>query len=41
RNLFNLHCGAVIEQSFVDVEACIWLYQELGYTDDYEFIFIE
>ncbi len=39
--LFNLQCGAVIAQSFVDVDEWIWLYQELGYTDDYEFIFIE
>jgi len=41
RKLFNLQCRALIAQSFVDVDEWILLYQELGYTDDYEFIFIE
>lgn len=39
--LFNLQCWALTAQSFLEVDEWCWLYQELGYTGDYEFIFFE
>ena len=41
RELFNLQCWALTAQSFFGVAEWCWLYQELGYTGDYEFIFFE
>ena len=38
---FNLQCWALTCESFFDVEEWIWLYDHLGYTGDYEFIFFE
>ncbi len=37
--LFNLQCWALTAQSFLDAEEWQWLYHELGYSGDYEFIF--
>ena len=37
--LFNLQCWALTAQSFLDPEEWKWLYDEFGYTGDYEFIF--
>jgi len=37
--LFNLQCWALTAQSFLDPEEWKWLYDELGYNGDYEFIF--
>lgn len=39
--LFNLQCWALTAQSFLDTEEWRWLYDRLGYTGDYEFIFFE
>ncbi len=39
--LFNLQCWALTAQSFFDMSEWLWLYKELGYTGDYEFIFFE
>ena len=39
--LFNLQCWALTAQSFFDVSEWLWLYDQLGYTGDYEFIFFE
>ncbi len=41
RELFNLQCWALTAQSFLDVDEWGWLYQSLGYTGDFEFIFFE
>ena len=38
---FNLQCWALTCESFFDVSEWIWLYQNSGYTGDYEFIFFE
>ena len=38
---FNLQCWALTCESFFDVEEWIWLYDNFGYTGDYEFIFFE
>jgi SAM-dependent methyltransferase len=37
--LFNLECWALTAESFLDTAEWIWLYQRLGYTGDYEFIY--
>ena len=37
--LFNLQCWALTAQSFLDPEEWKWLYGELGYNGDHEFIF--
>ncbi|MBT6199945.1 MAG: class I SAM-dependent methyltransferase [Bacteroidetes Order II. Incertae sedis bacterium] len=39
--LFNLQCWALTAQSFLDVDEWRWLYQQLAYSGDYEFIFFE
>jgi SAM-dependent methyltransferase len=41
RELCNLQCWALTAQSFFEVDEWCWLYRELGYTGDYEFIFFE
>lgn len=38
---FNLQCWALTAESFFDTAEWIWLYQHLGYTGDYEFIYFE
>jgi len=37
--LFNLQCWALTCQSFYSTDEWVWLYEEFGYSGDYEFIF--
>jgi ubiquinone/menaquinone biosynthesis C-methylase UbiE len=39
--LFNLECWALTCESFFQPDEWIWLYNEFGYTGDYEFIYFE
>jgi ubiquinone/menaquinone biosynthesis C-methylase UbiE len=39
--LFNLECWALTAESFLDEGEWIWLYDQFGYTGDYEFIYFE
>ena len=39
--LFNLQCWALTCESFFRPEEWIWLFQEFGYSGDYEFIYFE
>lgn len=39
--LFNLQCWALTCESFFDTAEWIWLYQNFGYSGDYEFIYFE
>jgi len=39
--LFNLQCWALTCESFFDTGEWIWLYNNFGYTGDYEFIYFE
>jgi ubiquinone/menaquinone biosynthesis C-methylase UbiE len=39
--LFNLECWALTAESLLDDGEWIWLYNEFGYTGDYEFIYFE
>ena len=39
--LFNLECWALTCASFHTPQAWIWLFEEFGYTGDYEFIYFE
>ncbi|WP_419771188.1 MAG: class I SAM-dependent methyltransferase [Candidatus Marinarcus sp.] len=39
--LFNLECWALTCESFFRPDEWIWLYNEYGYTGDYEFIYFE
>jgi SAM-dependent methyltransferase len=41
QELFNLQCWALTCESFFSPEEWIWLYNEFGYTGDYEFIYFE
>ena len=41
KELFNLQCWALTCQSFFNVEEWVWLFNNFGYTGDYEFIFFE
>jgi SAM-dependent methyltransferase len=41
REMFNLQCWALTIETALDVASWIWLYQQLGYTGDFEFIFFE
>ncbi|MDG2060221.1 MAG: class I SAM-dependent methyltransferase [SAR86 cluster bacterium] len=38
---FNLQCWALTCESFFDEEEWVWLYENFGYTGDYEFIYFE
>ena len=38
---FNLQCWALTCESFFDVDEWVWLFDQFGYTGDYEFIFFE
>lgn len=38
---FNLQCWALTCESFFDTAEWIWLYQNFGYSGDYEFIYFE
>ena len=37
--LFNLQCWALTCKSFFSEDERIWIYNEYGYTGDYEFIY--
>ena len=39
--LFNLQCWALTCESFFDTAEWIWLYNNFGYSGDYEFIYFE
>jgi SAM-dependent methyltransferase len=39
--LFNLECWALTAEAFFDQSEWIWIYNNFGYTGDYEFIFFE
>jgi ubiquinone/menaquinone biosynthesis C-methylase UbiE len=39
--LFNLQCWALTCESFHDDRGWMWLYDEFGYTGDYEFIYFD
>jgi ubiquinone/menaquinone biosynthesis C-methylase UbiE len=39
--LFNLECWALTCASFYTTQAWIWLFDEFGYSGDYEFIYFE
>ncbi|WP_035236396.1 class I SAM-dependent methyltransferase [Desulfobacter vibrioformis] len=41
QELFNLQCWALTCESFFSEREWVWLYQQFGYTGDYEFIFFE
>lgn len=41
QELFNLQCWALTCESFFDPNEWCWLYEQFGYTGDYEFIFFE
>jgi len=41
KELFNLQCWALTCEAFFSTEEWIWLFQEFGYTGDYEFIYFE
>ena len=38
---FNLQCWALTCESFFDHEEWPWIYEQFGYTGDYEFIYFE
>ena len=39
--LFNLECWALTAESLLDLDEWIWLFDQVGYTGDYEFIYFE
>ncbi|MBW2975677.1 class I SAM-dependent methyltransferase [Candidatus Woesearchaeota archaeon] len=39
--LFNLECWALTAESFFRPEEWVWLFNEFGYSGDYEFIYFE
>lgn len=39
--LFNLQCWALTCEMFLRPEEWVWLFEEFGYTGDYEFIYFE
>jgi SAM-dependent methyltransferase len=41
RELFNLQCWALTCESFFKPQEWIWLFNEVGYTGDYEFIYFD
>jgi len=41
QELFNLQCWALTCESFFDNEEWPWLFNQFGYTGDYEFIYFE
>ena len=41
QEMFNLECWALTAESLLDTEEWVWLYDHMGYTGDYEFIFFE
>ena len=41
KELFNLQCWALTCESFFDTDEWKWLFEQFGYSGDYEFIFFE
>jgi len=41
KELFNLECWALTCEAFFTPEEWVWLFNEFGYTGDYEFIYFE
>lgn len=41
KELFNLQCWALTCEAFFKPEEWVWLFNEFGYTGDYEFIYFE
>ena len=41
REMYNLECWALTAESLFSVKEWIWLFNQTGYTGDYEFIFFE
>ena len=41
QEMFNLECWALTAESLFDTDEWIWLYSQLGYSGDYEFIYFE
>lgn len=41
QELFNLQCWALTCETFLSVDSWIWLFDQVGYSGDYEFIFFE
>jgi ubiquinone/menaquinone biosynthesis C-methylase UbiE len=41
KELFNLECWALTAESYFDTKEWIWIYNQFGYTGDYEFIYFE
>ncbi|MBF0486900.1 MAG: class I SAM-dependent methyltransferase [Nitrospirae bacterium] len=41
QQLFNLQCWALTCESFYKTEEWVWIYNEFGYTGDYEFIYFD
>ena len=41
QELFNLQCWALTCESFFEKEEWIWIYNNFGYSGDYEFIYFE
>ena len=41
KELFNLQCWALTAESFFDSKEWEWIYEEYGYSGDYEFIYFE
>ena len=41
KELFNLECWALTCESFFDPKEWLWIYNNFGYTGDYEFIYFE
>jgi ubiquinone/menaquinone biosynthesis C-methylase UbiE len=41
QELFNLQCWALTCESFFTPDEWVWLFNEFGYTGDYEFIYFE
>lgn len=41
KELFNLECWALTAESFFSTEEWVWLFNEFGYSGDYEFIYFE
>lgn len=39
--MFNLECWALTAESLFDTEEWVWLYEQFGYSGDYEFIYFE
>lgn len=41
QELFNLQCWALTCETFLSASEWVWLFNEFGYTGDYEFIYFE